>query len=138
MTSPFTPLALVATFAALAAPAAAQAPINWSRGTPVTVTMTNRGFVPERLQMRAGRQYILTIRNPSSRGHTFASKEFFGLARVAPRDGRWLPRNEVELKPGQRATLHLVAPTTPGAQYEFRSTRVADAGTKYKGAIYVR
>jgi uncharacterized cupredoxin-like copper-binding protein len=138
MTFPFTPLALAAAAAALAAPAAAQAPINWSRGTPVTVTMTNRGFVPERLQMRAGRQYILTIRNPSSRGHTFQAKQFFAQARVAPRDGRWIPRNEVELKPGQRATLHLVAPTTPGSQYEYKSSRVADAGTKYKGDIFVR
>ncbi|MDO6413743.1 cupredoxin domain-containing protein [Sphingomonas sp. BIUV-7] len=122
---------------ALAAPKPAPGP-NWNRGTPLTVTMTNQGFVPARLALRQGGQYILRIRNPSDRTHSFSAKEFFGLARVSPADQAWIPRNEVELKPGQSATLHLVAPTTPGAMYYFKSTRVADAATKFKGAITVR
>jgi len=130
--------ALLATALLLAVPAAAQAPINWAKGTPLSVTMTNKGFVPARLSLRQGRQYVLRLRNPSDRAHTFSAKEFFGQARVSPRDSGLIPRNEVVLKGGQSATLHLVAPTTPNARYEYKSTRVGDAGTKYKGEILVR
>lgn len=130
--------AILAAALLLALPAAAQAPINWAKGTPLSVTMTNRGFVPARLSLRQGQQYVLRLRNPSDRAHTFSAKEFFAQARVSPRDSGLIPRNEVVLKGGQSATLHLVAPTTPNARYEFKSTRVGDAGTKYKGAIFVR
>lgn len=140
MTLPFSARAVLALAAAagLIAPAAAQTAAAWNRGTPLTLTMTNRGYVPARLVLRAGRHYVLRIRNPSDRGHTFSAKSFFELARIAPRDAGWVARNDVVLKPGQSATLHLIAPTTPGALYPFRSTRVADAGTKYKGDIIVR
>jgi hypothetical protein len=130
--------ALLAAALLLAVPAAAQAPINWAKGTPVTVTMTNEGFVPARLPLRQGQQYVLRLRNPTDRAHTFSAREFFAQARVSPRDGAVIPRNEVVLKGGQSATLHLFAPTTPNARYEYKSTRVGDAGTKYKGEILVR
>ena len=124
---------------ALAAlPAATQAPVNWAKGTPLTVTMTNRGFSPARIVMRQGRQYVLRVRNPSDRTHTFSAKQFFAKARVSPRDQGLVPRDEVELKPGRSATLHLVAPTTPSALYTFKSTRVADAATDFKGEIVIR
>jgi FtsP/CotA-like multicopper oxidase with cupredoxin domain len=129
----FVPLLVMASL-----PAAAQAPINWAKGTPLTVTMTNRGFTPARIVMRQGGQYVLRLRNPSDRAHTFSAKQFFAQARVSPRDQGLIPRDEVELKPGRSATLHLVAPTTPSALYTFKSTRIADAAANFKGEIVVR
>ena len=126
------PLALLA-----AAPALAQTP-NWAKGTPLAVTMTNRGFTPARLTMKQGATYIVTFRNASDRTHNFSAHDFFKYARVSPADQAWVTKNEVLLKAGQRATIHLVAPDTPGARYAFRSTRVEDAASKMKGAIFVR
>lgn len=129
--------ALAGFTALLAVPASAQTP-DWNKGAPLTLTMTNKGFVPARIVMRSGRAYTLRIRNPSTRAHTFSAKAFFAQAGVSPRDQSLVARNEVELKPGASATLHLVAPTTPGALYAYKSTRVADAAMKYKGDIIVR
>ncbi|PZU10372.1 cupredoxin domain-containing protein [Sphingomonas sp.] len=123
--------------ALIAAPAAAQAP-NWAKGTQITVTMTNKGYAPRRITMRQGAQYVLRLRNPSDRAHTFAAKEFFAQARISPRDQGLIPRNEVVLKPGRSATLHIVAPTTPNALYTFKSTRIQDAASDFKGEIVVR
>ena len=120
-----------------ASAASAQAP-DWNKGTPLSVTMTNRGFVPSQLRLRSGAQYVITFRNRSDRAHTFTAKEFFAQARVAPGDQAWVSHNEVELDGNRSARLHIVAPTTPGAVYYFRSTRIQDAAQKMKGEIYVR
>lgn len=119
-------------------PAPAAKPINWKDGTPTSVTLTNKGYAPRRLVMKPGGQYVLRLHNPSDRAHTFAAKEFFALARVSPADQAWIPENEVVLKPGQSATLHLIAPTTPRALYTFKSTRITDAASNFKGEIVVR
>jgi uncharacterized cupredoxin-like copper-binding protein len=120
-----------------ATPALAQAP-DWSKGTPVGIVMTNQGFTPARIVLKNGAPYALHFRNRSDRTHSFSAPPFFRLARVAPRDAAWVAHNEVSLKPGQSATLHIIAPDTPGARYEYRSTRIADAASKMKGAIFVK
>lgn len=127
------PLALLA---GLAAPAAA-AP-DWSRGTPVRVTVTNDRFVPDAIALRRNRPYVLTLRNPSTRTHNFSAPSFFKYARVSPRDAGWVTDNAVTLRPGQTARLHIVAPDTPNARYDFRSTRLGDAAERLKGIITVR
>ena len=119
----------------LASPAMAQ---DWSKGTPVTITMTNQGFVPQRIVLRQGRQYVITFRNRSDRGHNFTARSFFDHARVSPRDQAWVREDAVKLDARQSATVHIVAPTTPNARYDFRSTRIEDAGEKMKGYILVR
>lgn len=122
---------------AIAAPAAAVAQ-DWNKGTPIGVTMTNDRFSPARLTLTHGRAYILRIRNTSDRKHNFSAPQFFKFARVAPRDSGWITDNKVDLAPGESATLHLIAPSTPNARYQFRSTNLLDATEKLKGAIYVR
>lgn len=122
---------------AIAAPAAAQKP-NWTKGTAVSVTMTNHGFQPERIVMKQSATYILHFRNRSDRTHNFSAPTFFKIARVSPADQAWVSKNQVELRPGQAAIVHIIAPDTPSARYEFRSTRIEDAASKMKGAIYVR
>ena len=110
---------------------------NWNAGTPIDITVTNDRFIPDRVTLRQGRQYVLRLHNRSDRSHNFASNRFFKYARVAPKDSGWVVHNEVKLAPGQRASLHIVAPSTPNAVYEFRSTRIADAAEKMKGRIFV-
>ena len=122
---------------ALAAPATTQVP-NWAKGTPITVTMTNHGFSPARLTLRRSGAYTVRFRNPSDRTHTFTAKSFFAQARVSPADQAWISKNEIELKAGQNATLHLIAPDTPRAIYPYRSTRLEDATAKMKGEIHIR
>jgi hypothetical protein len=130
-------LPLLTTLAALALPTAAPAQ-NWNKGAPLNVTVTNDRFIPNRITMKRGRTYVLRLHNRSDRSHNFSSNRFFKYARVKPADSGWVVHNEVRLKPGQRATLHIVAPDTPNAAYEFRSTRVADAAENMKGTIYVQ
>lgn len=129
------PGALMMIAAAFAAPAAAQ---NWNLGTPVAIVATDSGFAPATVTLRAGRQYVLTIRNRTGRKTSFSAPSFFKYARVAPKDSGWVVKNVVELAPGQTARLHIVAPDTPNAAYAFRSTRLADAGRDMKGEILVR
>jgi FtsP/CotA-like multicopper oxidase with cupredoxin domain len=124
--------------ALIAAPAVAAPAVNWSKGAPVAITVTNDRFIPDRVTLRQGRQYVLTIHNRSNRKHNFAAGSFFKYARVAPRDSGWVTHDEVRLAPGQRATLHIFAPDTPNASYKFRSTRIEDAAEKMKGTIYVQ
>jgi FtsP/CotA-like multicopper oxidase with cupredoxin domain len=131
-------LAPFALAALLAAPATAAPQRNWNRGTPITITVNNDRFIPDRITLRRGQPYVLTIRNASNRKHNFAARQFFGFARVAPRDSGWVTDNKVDLAPGQRATLRIVAPDTPNAVYDFRSTNLLDAAEKLKGTIYVR
>lgn len=135
------PLILLAALA-LAAPAVAQtragAVPDWTKGAPIAITMTGHGFVPARIVLTHGKPYVLRFRNTSSHAHNFSAKSFFDQALVSPRDQAWVAHDTVTLAAGQSATIHIVAPTTPGARYDFRSTRVADADNKMKGAIYVR
>ena len=128
---------LILTALAITAPAAAQKP-NWTKGAAITITMTNHGFLPERIVMKQKATYILHFRNQSDRTHNFSAPTFFKIARVSPADQAWVTKNEVELRPGQAATVHIIAPDTPSARYEYRSTRIEDAASKMKGAIYVR
>ena len=124
--------------AALTLPLSAAPAQNWNKGTPVNITVTNDRFIPARVNLRQGRTYVLRIHNNSNRPHNFSSNRFFKYARVNPADSGWVVHNEVKLAPGQTARLRIVAPTTPNAAYEFRSTRIADAAENMKGTIYVR
>ena len=128
---------IIATLVLATLPAAAQAQ-NWNKGAPIAITVTNDRFVPARLTLRRGATYVLRFHNASDRKHDFSAGTFFKYARVRQSDAGWVTHNAVELAPGQRATLHIVAPTTPNAVYDFRSNRIADAAEKMKGKIYVQ
>ncbi|WP_294393131.1 cupredoxin domain-containing protein [uncultured Sphingomonas sp.] len=120
----------------LAASAPAQTQ-GWNAGKTVNITVTNERFTPSRIVLKSGRHYTLRFRNVSDRGHNFSAKKFFDIARVNPRDARWVRHDDVNLDAGQSATVRIVAPATPGAVYNFRSTVLRDAAEKMKGAIYV-
>jgi FtsP/CotA-like multicopper oxidase with cupredoxin domain len=120
-----------------AAPATAQT-IDWNKGRSIAVTVNNDRFIPARIVLRSGQHYILRFRNASGRKHNFSAQKFFDVARVAPADARLVSNDDVNLDPGARATVRIVAPDTPGALYEFRSTVLGDAAEKMKGEIVVQ
>jgi len=120
----------------LAAPAAA-APA-FPMGPTIQIAMTDHGYVPRTITLRAGRPYTLRFVNRSERGHDFTANAFLGQARVSPRDGYLLRHNKVDLDPGQSATLRIVAPQVHGARFEFHSQHLTDAASDLKGDIYVR
>ncbi|MET0270817.1 MAG: cupredoxin domain-containing protein [Sphingomonas sp.] len=123
---------------AVPALAVAQPAPDWSKGTPITITVTNKGFTPARIDLRSGRGYVLRIRNVSDRRHNLSSPEFFTAARVAPGDSGWVTDDKVDLKAGQSARIRIVAPATRNAIYPFRSTNLLDAAAGMKGAFRVR
>jgi plastocyanin len=131
---PFSALALALT---LGAPAMAAKAPAWGSGKAVNITVTNDRFAPSRITLKSGRHYTLRFHNASDRGHNFSAKKFFDLARVAPADARKVRHDDVNLDAGQWTTVRIVAPTTPGAAFDFRSTVLRDAGEKMKGKIYV-
>ncbi len=133
----FAPLIALAALSAGVTPASAQA-IDWTRGKPIDVTVTNDRFIPARITMRRGTHYILRIHNRSDRKHNFSAPQFFGMARVAPRDSGWVTDDKVDLAPRQSAVLHIIAPDAANASYRFRSTNLLDATEKMKGEIIVR
>jgi plastocyanin len=107
----------------------------WGSGKTVNITVDNDRFTPARIVLRPGVHYTLRFHNPSNRGHNFTAKKFFDFARVAPADAGRVRHDQVNLAAGQRATVRIVAPDTPGAVYAFRSTVLADAAEKIRGEI---
>ena len=122
---------------ALALPAAAQMP--GQRAQPITVTMTDRGFIPADVVVQRGAPYVLHLENRSNKGHNLTQKEFFQLARVAPADQGVARDGKIVVPAGGRATVHFIAPMSrPGGEFQFSSTTVADAPRDYKGRFLIR
>ncbi len=106
---------------------------------PLSITMTDQGFVPGRIVVQRGAPYVLRIVNRSRQGHNLSQKAFFRLARVDPQDRVWTRTGTVSLDPGQSALIRFSAPTTrPGGRFEFSSTVLGDAGKDYTGAFLIR
>jgi len=123
---------------ALAAPVAAQTP-DWRKAQPVTITMTDDGFVPRTIPLRQGGTYILRIANRSDKGHNLTQKAFFDQARPAPRDQYKVGDGRIVLASGERATVRFQAPVTRrGGTYQFSSTTLGDADKDYKGVFVIR
>ena len=125
---------------ALAIPAIAQAPgRNPGRPEPITIAMTDGGFLPGRFALRGGTPYVLRLTNRSGKGHNLTQKAFFQDARVDPHDRGWVRDGRISLRPGERATVHFLAPDVrPGATYQFSSTVLGDAASDYKGVFLIR
>jgi hypothetical protein len=127
-------LALVA----IATPALAQTP-KANTPQPVTITMTDHGFVPRSVVLRRGGSYVLRIANRSDKGHNFTQKAFFAAARLA-REDRGLARDgQIVLAAGERATVRFQAPLTrSGGTFQFSSTTLGDADNDYTGVFRMR
>ena len=129
---------LVLASLALAASAAAQAP-NAARAKAVSITMTDRGYVPRRIVLQRGAPYVLHVVNRSDKGHNLTQKSFFHSARVEPHDRGWTRGGRISLEAHRSATIRLRAPMTrPGGTYEFSSTTLGDADNEYTGVFIMR
>jgi hypothetical protein len=129
---------LLLALATLAAPAAAQAP-NWAKAQPISITMTDHGFVPRTIAVRRDGLYVLRMTNRSGKGHNLTQKSFFANAQVAPQDRGWVRDGRIVLNARERATVHFRAPVTrPGGTYQFSSTTLGDADDDYKGVFLIR
>lgn len=111
---------------------------DWSKARTIGIAMTDHGFVPARITLKSGAPYVLRFTNRSKRGHDFSAKSFLRVARVEPADGYLVRNDKVDLDPGRSAALRLIAPTTPGARYDFKSAHLTDAASGLKGSIDVK
>jgi plastocyanin len=102
-------------FLFLAAPALAQTPApDWSKPTPVTITMTSYAYAPAIMDFRHGVVYRLHLVNASGKDHNFSAPEFFAAAQVAPGDKGKIDDGAIDVDGGQSVDVELV-PGTPGA-----------------------
>jgi len=118
----------------LTGPAAAQAP-DRDRAETVTVTMTNFKFDPDTVRIKAGKPYVLHLVNAAGGGHSFAAKEFFAAASVAPEDAEKLEKGKLDLKGGTSIDLHFVAPKA--GTYELHCSHFLHSGFGMTGTIVV-
>lgn len=116
--------------AALAAPAAAQAP------AVVDVQLSNFKFAPREIVLDHGRSYVLRLRNVADGGHDFTAREFFAAAKVAAEDRRWVSDGEVEVPPGQTRDIRLTAPAA--GRYNLKCTHSLHKLFGMTGKIIVR
>jgi uncharacterized cupredoxin-like copper-binding protein len=101
------PLRFIFLAAALAAPAAAQAP-DWAHASRVDVTLANFSYSPKTIHLRAGRPVVLHLVNSASGGHDFTARQFFAAAAVRPQDRGAIAGGSVELKGRQSRDVGLV------------------------------
>lgn len=119
---------LLASFVALAAPAA---------GQPVTasVDLTNFKFTPAQIELKANRPTILQLRNDSSGGHSFSAPAFFAAAHVDPASARLINNGRIEVP--AHASVQ-VALTPAAGQYPLKCSHPFHATFGMKGTIIVR
>ncbi|WP_426264940.1 cupredoxin domain-containing protein [Sphingomonas sp. PWP1-2] len=123
---------------ALATPALAQTPASRSV-QPVTITMTDHGFVPRNIALRRGGSYVLHIANRSDKGHNLTQKAFFAAARLSREDRGLVRDGQIVLAAGERATIRFQAPLTRrGGMFQFSSTTLGDADNAYTGAFRIQ
>lgn len=92
-------LSLVFATPAAAQPAAPPAAIE--------VELSNFRFTPQTLSLSSDRDYLLTLVNSGSGGHSFSARDFFNAARVDPNDAALVRGGTVEVPGGSRVTLRL-------------------------------
>lgn len=91
----------------LASPAAAT---DWGTAQEVEVRLTSFAFTPSRIELVAGRPYVLRLINAANGGHNFHAKNFFAAAQIAPGDQEHVRKGTVELAGQQTVELRLIAP----------------------------
>lgn len=96
----------------LAVPASAAGP-DWGTAQEVEVRLSSFAFTPSRIQLVAGRPYILRLINSANGGHNFHAKDFLAAAQLAPADQTRVRKGTIEVAGDQTVEVRLVAPA-PG------------------------
>jgi hypothetical protein len=87
---------------------------------PVTIQLTDEGFVPDRVLSAVGHDLTVTLTNTGTRPHAFCSEAL---------------DVDVELAPGESTTLDL--PNLPIGAYPFVSDLPGDAGMRGRLTIFI-
>ena len=83
----------------------------------IDIAMSDFAFTPSKLDLAAGSQYELHFTNAGTKGHDFASKEFFAAVTVAPEDRAKIEDGSVEVEGGATVDVRITA-DKPGT-YKF-------------------
>lgn len=86
--------------------------IDWSKAETIEITMANYDFTPKTLQLKRNTPYRLHFVNNGSSDHSFASKELFAAATVAPNDRAKIENGEVEVEKGKSEDVSLMPMAT--------------------------
>ena len=101
----------------------------------VEIDFSNFHYTPSQIRLHYGQSYVFHFVNQSSGGHDFSAKEFFAAASVDPADRARISNGEVELRGGESADVHLVAPA-PG-RYKAHCTHFMHSAFGMKTSIIV-
>ena len=107
-------IALTLAAAFVAAPTHSAAPPEQR----VSVSMSTFRFKPDEIKLVHGQPYALELVNSSDESHNFVATGFFAAAHMAMAERARLAGDRIELKPGERVTLHLIAPAK--GRYSYR------------------
>lgn len=125
----------------LAALALAAAPLATAAALPpehrLTISATDHGFVPHRVNIVHGAPYAIRLVNPTGRKHDLKAPDFFIAAALDGRTAALVHDGKVDLEPGQEVTLHFLAPRGPG-RFPFKSSQLADAASGLSGYFIIR
>jgi uncharacterized cupredoxin-like copper-binding protein len=83
---------------------------DWGTATEVEVRLASFSFTPAKIELVAGRPYLLRLINTGRGGHNFHAKQFFAAAQVAAADQSKIRKGAVELASDATLELRLVAP----------------------------
>jgi plastocyanin len=129
-------LALAATLAAFALPAAAQTTPDWSKAETLTVSMSNYAFTPATLYLKANQPYKLVLTSTVMKDHDFNAPELFAAGLIAPEDSGKVSKGTVEVDDGGTVAVHFM-PTRPGT-YNFNCDHFMHAMLVMKGSAVVQ
>jgi len=128
-------LALAATLAAFALPAAAQTP-DWANAQTVTVSMSNYAFTPSTLTLKANQPYKLVFTSTVMKDHDFSAPELFAAGLINPEDTGKVSKGTVEVDDGGTVTVRFM-PTKPGT-YNFTCDHFMHAMLGMKGMAVIQ
>ena len=86
--------------------------VDWSRSTPVTITLSSYQFVPAQIGLQHGKAYRLHLVNTSGKGHNFSAPGLFSSSTIASADRAKIDDGAVEVDSGSSVDVSLVPMTT--------------------------
>jgi len=94
---------------------------EWRTAVEYDVLLRPWAYEPKVIRLPAGRPVSLRFVNQSRSAMAVGAHDFFGAARLRPRDGDIAARGGFWLAPGERRSVDLVA---PAGRYRVRSFNV--------------
>lgn len=74
----------------------------------VHVDLSDFGFAPSKIQMKAGKPIMLHLVGHGSGSHDFTAPEFFAAAKVRPEDRQLIKKGKIDVRGGGEAAVILI------------------------------